>query len=323
MIFREPYQMTGDRQRIQRKAVLLEWLTIFFLLTIVVVMYLAMGNSQAMRTAWIEDLLSLIPPTLFLISVRVNKWRPNERHPYGYHRISTAAFMGASLAVVLLAGYLLIESLIGLFKQEHPTIGMVTLAGYHVWLGWVMIAALIYSAIPPVILGHLKLNPGRELHEKTLVADALMNKADWMTAVAGIGGIIGVGYGFWWADGAAAAVIATDVLKDGVRQFGRSLHDLMDQRPTETDRATPSEITVKLRDALQQLAWVQAAGVRLRDEGALVAGEAYLVMVDETDLLARLDEARQVASDVDWRIYDIVVVPVRELPQINANQSEA
>ena len=27
-----------------------------------------------------------------------------------------------------------------------------------------------------------------------------MQKADWMTGVAGIVGIIGVGFGFWWAD---------------------------------------------------------------------------------------------------------------------------
>ncbi len=40
----------------------LEWWTIFFLATIVVVMYFVLGSSQAMKSAWIEDLLSFLPP---------------------------------------------------------------------------------------------------------------------------------------------------------------------------------------------------------------------------------------------------------------------
>ncbi len=32
---------------------------------------------------------------------------------------------------------------------EHPTIGTVMLFGHTVWLGWLMIAALLYSAVPP------------------------------------------------------------------------------------------------------------------------------------------------------------------------------
>ncbi len=313
MIVREPYELPEDRRKVQRKAVLLEWLTLFFLGTIVVLMYLTMGSSQAMRTAWIEDVLSLIPPTLFLISVHINGWAPNVRHPYGYRRVSTAAFMGASLAVFFLAAYMLIDSLIGLFKQEHPTIGMTSLFGYHFWMGWLMIAALAYSAIPPVVLGHLKMKPGRQLHEKTLAADAAMNKADWMTAVAGIAGIVGIGFGYWWADSVAACVIAVDVLNDGIRHVGRSLHDLMDQRPTATDRRTPSDIAEKIRRALDELEWVQKSDVRLRDEGTLVAGEAYVVMRDTQHLYDRLNEGRKVVHDVDWRIHDVVVVPVAEL----------
>ena len=39
-----------------------------------------------------------------------------------------------------------------------------------------MIPALVYSAIPAVIIGRLKLPLARELHDKVLYADAQMNK---------------------------------------------------------------------------------------------------------------------------------------------------
>lgn len=45
-----------------RQAVRIQWFTIGFLVVTITVIYLVMGSSQAMKTAWIEDILSLAPP---------------------------------------------------------------------------------------------------------------------------------------------------------------------------------------------------------------------------------------------------------------------
>ena len=71
--------------------------------------------------------------------------------------------------------------------------------------------ALLYSAVPAI--GRMKL--ARELHDKVLFADAKINKADWLTAVAGMAGVLGIGLRLWWADAAAAAVISIDIVHDG------------------------------------------------------------------------------------------------------------
>lgn len=42
-------------------AVKLEWITVAYIVSVIVVMYLALGNSQAMKAAWVEDILSLFP----------------------------------------------------------------------------------------------------------------------------------------------------------------------------------------------------------------------------------------------------------------------
>ena len=51
-----------------RRAQRLQVLWIFVLLSIIAAIYLSAGNSQAMKTAWIEDTLSLIPPIAFLLA---------------------------------------------------------------------------------------------------------------------------------------------------------------------------------------------------------------------------------------------------------------
>jgi divalent metal cation (Fe/Co/Zn/Cd) transporter len=59
-----------DQQRALRKARRLEWITIAYLVSAIGILALVLGSSQAMRTAWAEDILSLIPPIAFLIAMR-------------------------------------------------------------------------------------------------------------------------------------------------------------------------------------------------------------------------------------------------------------
>lgn len=45
---------------------------------------------------------------------------------------------------------------------------------WQVWLGWPMIAALQWSAIPVMVIGHDKRKLAGQLHEQILRADAEM-----------------------------------------------------------------------------------------------------------------------------------------------------
>lgn len=313
MRVRAPYELPDDKREKLRRAARLEWLSIFLIATAIAVVGFTAGSSQAMKTAWIEDMLSLIPPIAFLVAARFRDRAPDERFPYGYRRAVQIAFLVAALALTLFGGYLLVESALALIRGEHPTIGMIEVFNRQLWLGWLMILALLYSAVPPVILGYLKLPLARETHEKVLRADADMNKADWMTAVAGIVGILGVGYGYWWADATAAALISFSVLKDGLTNLSRSVGDIMDERPSTVDDNAPEELPDKLRERIEQLDWVRVADIRLREEGDVFNGEIYVVPVDENDLLARVEQATKIANDFEWRIHDIVVTPVHSL----------
>lgn len=135
MRVRQGYRLPADREALLHKAIRLEWISLGFVLSIVLVMYLSMGSSQTMKMALLEDLLALVPPVVFLLAMRMRKRPPDEQHPYGYSR---------------------------------------------------------------AILG-----------------------------------IIGIGLGFWWADAAAASIIALDVLKDGSTHVRKAI---VPTDGSETDR---------------------------------------------------------------------------------------
>ena len=291
----------------------LEWVSLAYLITGAVVVYLVMGSSQAMKAGWIEDLRSLIPPIAFLVAVRRARRQPSGSHPYGYHRTVGAAHLAAAVALLFMGLFLVYDSGSGLLAGEHPPIGSVDLFGHTVWAGWLMVAAMVYTGIGPVILGRLKLPLAEELHDKVLYADADMNKADWMTAAAAIVGVVGIGLGIWWADGAAAIVIALSILKDGWQQLAGATRDLLDGEARTFDDSAVHPVIDDLLALLRRTPWVAEGGGRVRDEGHVFHAEVFVVPHGDLSVEQCEDLAAAVRG-LDWKLEDVVVAPVAELP---------
>jgi divalent metal cation (Fe/Co/Zn/Cd) transporter len=311
----ERIELPPSKKRTMQQAVRLEWLTIAFLVTAVLAMYFALGNSQAMKAAWIEDLLSFLPPIAFLVTNRVRSKEPTRDHPYGFHRAVSVGYLVAAAALLVMGSYLVVESALGLVAAEHVPIGLVTVFGQTFWAGWLMIAALTYTLVPPVLLGRAKLKPARDLHDKVLYADADMNKADWRTAAAGIVGVLGIGVGLWWLDAVAAILIGASITYDGWKNLRTALSDLMDSRASAfDDRTTVHPVVDEIRDAVLAQRGVQAVQVRVREEGHVFHAEVFIVPSDERIALKDLERIREVVRDVDWKLHHVAVVPVRTLP---------
>lgn len=298
-----------------RKAIKIEWLTIGFLTITVVIMYATMGNSQAMKTAWFEDILSLTPSVSFLIASRIFTKPTTKEFPYGYHRVISIAYLCSSLALFAVGGFLVIDSAITLIKAERPTIGTVMVFGKQIWLGYIMILALLWGTIPAVILGRIKLPISKKLHEKNLYTDAEMQKADWMTGVAAIVGVLGIGMGWWWADAVTASVIALDIIYDGFTHLKQAVFDLMNQIPKTISQHDPDPLLDKIKDYLSKQDWIQDFNFRLREEGHVCFGEAFVIPKDHENLAERIASLQQEIQNIEWRIQEFVITPVKQLPK--------
>ena len=309
-------KLPAKQQETLRRAIRLEWVTIAFLAVAIPMVGLVLGNSQAMKAAWIEDCLSLAPPIAFLVAVRIVRRAPWPRWPYGYHRSIGVAHLVAAVALLTMGTFLIIDSATGLLSAEHPTIGGVEVFGNVIWLGWLMIGAMVLTGIPPVILGRLKMTLARDLHDKVLYADADMNKADWMTALGSIVGVTGIGLGLWWLDAVAALFIAATIVTDGIRNLKASVTDLMDMRATTFDDKRPHPVIDQINTYLEELDWVRSAGSRVRDEGHVFHVEAFVVPHRDTIDMKAVTAAQTASTELDWRLSDVVIVLVPQLPDI-------
>ncbi|WP_134774160.1 cation diffusion facilitator family transporter [Ornithinimicrobium flavum] len=308
-------ELPEDMQRVLRKARRLEIVSIVYMLSVIAVIYLVMGSSQAMRAAWVEDLLSLVPPIAFLVAARVAASRPDRKHPYGRHRAVAVGHLVAAVALAAMGLLLTYESLSGLLQREHPPIGTMQVLGQTVWAGWLMIAALVYGGIGPIILGRLKKPLAEQLHDKVLHADADMNKADWMTAGSGILGVLGIGMGLWWADAAAALVISLSIVKDGWSNLRAAVAGLTDTTARTVDDKHEHPLVGRIDDYLESRPWIAQHRSRVRDMGHVFQVEVRLVPRGGQVDLARLHQVTEDLRAMDWKLDDVTVSPALRIDE--------
>ncbi|MFI5495854.1 cation diffusion facilitator family transporter [Actinoplanes sp. NPDC051859] len=308
------FELPPEMAALHRRAVRLEWWTIVFFAVAIGLLAITLGQSQAMKAAWIEDMLGLVPPAAFLIAARFRNRPPTERFPYGYHRSVSIAFLAGAVALFGLGGYVVYDSAVRLIAGERAPIGLVEVLGVQVWLGWLMVVVLFATMLPAILLGRVKQRIARDLHDKVLFADAEMNRADWLTAGAAILGVLGIGAGLWWADAVAALIIGADIVRDGIRTLRAAVADLMDERPRVVDGSRPHELPNQLLTAVLDHDWVADAWLRLREEGHVFVGELVVVpRPDIGDLVGRLERLEAFARGFDWRMHDLVISPVSRI----------
>lgn len=305
---RIPPDLPDEIRAALRRAARLEWWTLGWMAAIVAVMGLALGGSQAFRTAWIEDMLSLLPPAMFLIALRLESLPERRGFPYGFDRAGSVAYFFSAVALSGIGGFLLYEGAGTLLAGEHPTVGTLFLWGHQVWMGWPMCAALAFSVVPPVILGRKKREVAKRLHDKVLFTDAQTNAADWQTGLAGIVGIVGIAFGLWWLDAAMAVLIALSVLRDGIGQLSVALIGLLDGTPRRLDSAALDPAAERLAEDLRGR--YAKAHVQVRESGRYIRASV------EPEAAAHLPTplARALLGEQHWRLLELTLALRRDLP---------
>ena len=296
------------------KAIKYEWISLIYMISTTIFSFLVMSNSQTMKTIWLEDMLGIIPPLSFLISSRIVQWKPNNNFPYGFHRVTSMAFLSSSLALFILGVYLLFDGTVVLLTFDHPSIPNVFFFGESIWLGFIMIIALLWSSVPSTFLGHIKLPLAKRLYDKILFADSKMNKASWMSGFASIFGIIGIGLGFWWADALVGIIISFSIIHDGYTNLKQSILDLLDEVPKELGKSTTDPMIHKINHLISKESWIESGEIRCRDEGHVFFCDVFIVPKKEDISIIKIQNLHDKIKKLNWRLNDVVIMPIVNTP---------
>jgi cation diffusion facilitator family transporter len=302
-----------DEQAALRRAQILEYATIAHIIVSGAVLYATLGTSQAMKSAFLDDLIGAVPPIAFLVAVRYVQRPPSSGFPYGYHRARSVAFALAAASILMVAVFIILDGVMKLIGRHHPPIRSTAVFGVDVWTGWLMLAALAFAAVPRAWLGRVKLPIGRRLNDKVLFAEAAMNQADWEAAAAAGVGVLGIGMGWWWADSVAAIVIGVEIFREGLTQARRVVGHLLGETPRRIGSDETVDVPERVEERLRAVDWVEDVRVRVREEGTVFFAEVFVVPrpggVTVDDLVA----VQELARSVEDQLIDVTVMPVASL----------
>jgi cation diffusion facilitator family transporter len=169
-----------------------------------------------------SDALTAVP---LWIAFSLGKRPPTRRYTYGYGRAEDVAGVVIVIMILLSAIVAAYESVLKLANPQPPTN-----------LPWVAAAAIL-GFIGNEAVAHFRISIGNEIGSAALVADGQHARADGLTSLAVIMGVIGVWLGFPLADPLVGLLITVAILfivKDTALTMWRRLMDAVD--PAVVDR---------------------------------------------------------------------------------------
>lgn len=173
-------------------------------------------GSKGLFADGIHSLSDVLATAGVIISLKISDKPADPRYPYGRGKVEFVSCVAVYAILVVIAIFILVEAI------ETMIAGDITKPG--------LVAAFCagVSVLANLILYRLGLCAGYAVNSPAIVANATENKADMISSIAVIIGVIGARYGFLYADPLAAVLVGLIILKTGLTLGWKSIGDLLD-----------------------------------------------------------------------------------------------
>lgn len=182
-----------------------------------------MTGSAALVADGIHSSIDVFSSFITFLGFQVAKKPEDEKHPYGHWKAESIAGFFVALLLGVSGTWITVESISRFFGEEPVNLNT----------GAVVVVFL--SVVFAEILARLKFHYGRKYRALSLIADAEHSRADAISSVGVLGGIVLINY-FPLADAIVAFGIGIYILFEAFR-IGREITDsLIDVSDKETER---------------------------------------------------------------------------------------
>jgi len=180
-----------------------------------------LSGSLAILSEAGHSLIDLGATVMTYGAVRISGRPADEEHHYGHGKIESISALAETALLFLLSGVVIWEATKRLTEHEERAVIA------NAWAFGVIAVSIAVDFFRSRALSHT----ARETHSQALEADALHFSSDLWASLAVLIGLAGVRFGYWWADSAAALVVAILVCFAGWRLGKRTVDTLTDVAP--------------------------------------------------------------------------------------------
>lgn len=181
------------------------------------------GNSYALIADGIESTTDVFTSIVVVTGLRIAQMPPDEKHPYGHGKAEPFAGLVVSLALLIAAVLIIVQSIREIITPHHAPAPFTLIV-------------LLIVVITKEILFRSILKVGDQYGSVSLTNDAWHHRSDAITSAAAFVGIsialIG-GDGYESADDFAALLASMIIIYNAFRLMKPALDEIMDATPTQ------------------------------------------------------------------------------------------
>jgi cation diffusion facilitator family transporter len=235
-------------------------------------------GSLAILSEAAHSLIDFAATLMTYFAVRIADRPADEEHHYGHGKMESVSALAETVLLFVLSGVVLWEACQRLISGHSHTVEATTTAFA------IILASIVIDFLRARALSRVAATTSSE----ALEADALHFSSDMWSSAAVLVGLLGVRYGYDWADSVAAIVVALFVCLAGWRLGRRTIDTLTDTAPAGVAERI-SAIARRVRNV------VSIERVRTRRVGATVFSE---IEVGASRTLP-LDRVETLKSDIE------------------------
>ncbi len=249
-----------------------------FLLTLAKLIIGLLVNSVALIADAIHSGMDIFSSLVTFLGIKAARKPVDEKHPYGYYQAESLA--GLVVAILLgISGVWIIYEGANRFREMEPVV-------FSLWaIGLTAVTIIINE-----VMARLKFHYGRKHESLSLVADAEHSRADVISSVGVLIGLVAVRY-FVYADALIALLIGLYILREAF-SIGKEITDSL------LDVANP-ELEVKIKEIVSAQK-VEMADLKTRKIG----GANFAELKIKLDPRLKLDRVSELAKSLKNQLLD-------------------
>jgi cation diffusion facilitator family transporter len=178
------------------------------------------GNSAAMISDAVHSITDLISTVIVIIGIKLAGREADEDHPYGHERFESVATLALAALILTVGagiGWAGVRTILEGDFEDFIIPGMIAL-----------VAAAVSIVVKEIIFWYVRA-AAKKIDSGALMADAWHSRADGLSSIGSLVGILGARIGFPVMDSVAAVIISLFILKTAVQIAIDSLGKMTDR----------------------------------------------------------------------------------------------
>jgi cation diffusion facilitator family transporter len=272
------------------------------IISIIVNVFLSIGKvfagiisgSAALLADGIHSGLDVLSSVVAYIGIKISSKEKDEKHPYGFYIAETLSGLGVAVLLVVSAIWIIFEG-VGQLTQVKP-----------VDLGVIGFAVVVVSIVANEIMARYKFRVGRNTDSLALVADGQHSRADAISSVGVLIGLVLVSF-FPIADGLLAVIIGLYILYESWG-IGRETIDQLIGVKDEKGEEKIKEITKQKN--------IEVFDIKTRKIGSAVFAELSIKLDPEL----KMEETDKIVKEIQSELLQQIPSLDRVIIQVESHE---